>query len=74
MEDFLATMAAANSGLFVAAIIAVGLGVVFLVSDWRTPSSRWMAFALIVAGAAIAFNAHLLVLSCLLYTSPSPRD
>jgi class 3 adenylate cyclase len=63
MENFLATMAAANSGLFVAAIIAVGLGVVFLVSDWRTPSSRWMAFALIVAGAAIAFNAHLLVLS-----------
>lgn len=63
MDNLVTVVAAANSGLLVTAIIAVGLGLVFLFSDWRTPSSRWMAFALIAAGAAIAVNAQLLVLA-----------
>ncbi|MGB0213200.1 adenylate/guanylate cyclase domain-containing protein [Algiphilus sp.] len=62
MDQLVASLAAANSGLFVAAIIAAGIGLAFLVSDWATPSSRWMASALMAAGGSIALNAHLIVL------------
>lgn len=62
MDEPVVQLAAANVGLYVTAIIAVGIGAAFLASDWRTPSSRWMASALLAAGAAIAFNAYLLLL------------
>ncbi|WP_350204221.1 adenylate/guanylate cyclase domain-containing protein [Algiphilus sp.] len=60
MFNLISSLSSSNSGLLVTAIIAVGIGIAFLVSDARTPSTRWLSGALLATGVAIGFNAYLL--------------
>lgn len=62
MFNLFNSLSSSNSGLLVTAIIAIGIGLAFLVSDPRTPSTRWLAGALLATGLAIGVNAYLLEL------------
>lgn len=51
---------AVTSGHEVVAIIALGMGLVFWIADWSSPTSRALALFLCLLGAAIYANAQIL--------------